>query len=188
MNGKMQIIDFNRNFQGFYDNEDILLDTGVILALLNQYDAWHSTIKNLFDNFVFNSPVELSLYIHPGIVNEVTHLAGKPLDQYIAKHPQLSFSQSDIEIITTNTLQKIRDFIEQDIFIVLESTKQTLLKQIIHSKYFGAMDSMTVAMADAYGISLLTVDNKLVNNIAAKSDEFRDITRIYHTTPAHRSY
>lgn len=188
MNGKMEIIDFNRNFQSFYDNEDILLDTGVILALLNQYDTWHSTIKNLFDNFVFNSTVELSLYIHPGIVNEVTHLAGKPFEQYIAKHPQLSFSQSDIEIITTNTLQKIRDFIEQDILIVLESTKQTLLKQIIHSRYFGAMDSMTVAMADAYGISLLTVDNKLVNNIAAKSDEFRDIIRIYHTTPAHRCY
>lgn len=188
MNGKMEIIDFNRNFTGFYDSEDILLDTGVILALLNKYDTWHLTIKKLFDNFVFNSPVELSLYIHAGIVNEVTHLSGKPLEQYRTKHPQLLFSQSDIEVITTDTLQKIRDFIDQDILIVLEGTKQTLLKQIIHSRYFGAMDSMTVAMANAYGISLLTVDNKLVNNIAAKSDEFRDIARVYHTTPAHRSY
>lgn len=47
---------------------------------------------------------------------------------------------------------------------------------------------MTVAMTDAYGISLLTVDNKLVNNIVAKSDEFNDITRLYYTTPAYRSY
>ena len=133
MNGKMKIIDFNQSFQGFYDSEDILLDTGVILALLNQYDTGHTTVKNLFNNFVFNSTVDLSLYIHSGIVNEVTHLSGKPLEQYMAKHPQLSFSRSDIEIITTDTLQKIRDFIDQDILIVLEGTKQTLLKQIIHS-------------------------------------------------------
>jgi len=188
MNGKMEIIDFNRNFQGFYDSEDILLDTGVILALLNQYDAWHTTVKNLFNNFVFNSTLNLSLYIHPGIVNEVTHLSGKPLEQYMAKHQNLLFSQSDIENITTDTLQKIRDFIEQDILIVLESTKQTLLKQIDYCRYFGALDSLTVAMTDEYGISLLTVDNRLVNNIAAKTIEFKNIVRVYHTTPAYRSY
>lgn len=188
MNGKMEIIDFNRNFKGFCDNEDILLDTGVILALLNRYDAWHTTVKDLFNNFVFNSTVNLSLYIHPGIVNEVTHLSGKPLEQYMTKHQNLSFSRSDIDIITTDTLQKIRDFIEQDILIVLESTKQTLLKQIDHCRYFGALDSLTVAMTDEYGISLLTVDNRLVNNIASKAGEFKNIVRVYHTTPAYRSY
>ena len=188
MNGKMKIIDFNQNFNGFYDSEDILLDTGVILALLNQYDAWHATVRNLFNSYVFNSMVNLSLYIHPGIVNEVTHLSGKPLEQYMTKHQQLSFSRSDIEIITTDTLQKIRDFIDQEILIVLEGNKKILLRQIDHCRYFGAMDSMTVAMSHEYGISLLTVDNKLVNNIAAKANEFNDIARVYHTTPAYRSY
>lgn len=184
----MTTIDFNRNFEGFLDNEDILLDTGIILALLNDYDAWHTTIENLFNNYIFNTAVDISLYVHPGIINEVTHLSGKPLEQYISRHQHLSFTHSDIETVTIGTLQKIREFIEKDIFTVLECNKQTILKQIMHCRYFGAMDSMTVAMADEYGISLLTVDNKLVGNIAAKAGEFKNITRVYHTTPSNRSY
>jgi predicted nucleic acid-binding protein len=50
----MEIVDFNDNFKGFESGEDILVDTGILFALLNSYDAWHQTVNNLFDNFVIN--------------------------------------------------------------------------------------------------------------------------------------
>lgn len=46
--------DFNNGFKGFADNEKILLDTCVILALANEYDAWHNTVSNFFWNSILN--------------------------------------------------------------------------------------------------------------------------------------
>lgn len=53
MNGKMEKIDFNsKYFKGFEKDEKILLDTGIILALANEYDSWHGTVKDLFDKYI----------------------------------------------------------------------------------------------------------------------------------------
>lgn len=82
--GSMRIIDFNHpEFQGFSEGEDILIDTGVWLAFYNQYDAYHSTVKRLFDKHVLHNEKNLFLYINPTIVNEITHLASTPLKKYL---------------------------------------------------------------------------------------------------------
>lgn len=42
----MKIIDFNnKGFSGFEENEDILIDTGVLLAYYNEFDAYYTTIQ-----------------------------------------------------------------------------------------------------------------------------------------------
>ena len=46
----MRFFDFNDNFKGFEDREEILVDTNILLAYLNSYDAWHNTVSRLFDN------------------------------------------------------------------------------------------------------------------------------------------
>jgi hypothetical protein len=51
----MKIINFSDNFIGFDEGEDILVDTGILFAFYNEYDAYHSTVKHLFFNHVFNN-------------------------------------------------------------------------------------------------------------------------------------
>ena len=48
--------DFNRpDFQGFVEGEDILVDTGVLLAFYNPYDAYYSTVNQLFDKHILHN-------------------------------------------------------------------------------------------------------------------------------------
>ena len=43
MSGSMELINFNsENFKGFPEGEEVLVDTGIILAYLNEYDTWHN--------------------------------------------------------------------------------------------------------------------------------------------------
>jgi len=183
----MKRIDFNYSFPGFDDNEDILLDTGVILALLNKYDAWHTTVKNLFDNFIFNEGSNLYLYIHSGIINEVTFLSDKPLKQYMLKHG-LRFTQEEIQDAISSTILGIRELVEKEFLLILDSNTNSILKQIDHSQYFGSMDALTISLAEEYGISLLTVDRKLIENIENKKDDFVNIQNVYYSTSGYRDY
>ena len=65
--------DFNSpDFKGLVEHEDILLDTGVILAFLNKYDAWHKTVAELFDKHIIGNDTAIFLYVNPTLVNEVT--------------------------------------------------------------------------------------------------------------------
>jgi predicted nucleic acid-binding protein len=187
MNGKMRIIDFNDDFQGFEDNEDVLLDTGVILALLNQYDVWHSTVKSLFDKYVFTESSNLYLYIHPGIVNEVTFLSDKPLKQFMLKHG-LRYSREEIEDTTNATIKGIRELIEKEYLLILDGNTSSILKQIDFSHYFGSMDALTVSLTEEYGISLLTLDKRLIDNINNKKDTLKNIQNLYYSTSEHRDY
>lgn len=49
----------------------ILIDTGVLYAYFNPFDAYHDTVKNLFDTYVFNDENVLFLFVNPTIVNLV---------------------------------------------------------------------------------------------------------------------
>lgn len=52
----MRITDFNDpRFNGFENEEEILVDTGMLYAYYNQYDAYHATVKSLFDTYVFGN-------------------------------------------------------------------------------------------------------------------------------------
>ncbi|MFA5882151.1 MAG: hypothetical protein WC834_08125 [Eubacteriales bacterium] len=182
----MRKIDFNDNFTGFEEGEDILLDTGIILALLNQYDAWHSTVKDLFNSFIFVETSKVTLYVHSGIINEVTFLSGRPLQTYMEKYGQ-SYSQQDIDDAINNTLRGISELIENEILLPLDSSKASILNQIRYSRYFGAMDALVVSVVEDYGISFLTVDNRLVEKIVNK-DSLANIRNLYYTLPNYRDY
>ena len=55
MNKSMEKIDFSSNdFEGFSDGEDILVDTGVLLAYLNDYDSWSNIVKELFNTHILH--------------------------------------------------------------------------------------------------------------------------------------
>lgn len=179
---------FNQEFTGFKDNEDILLDTGVVLALINKYDAWHSTIKSLFENYIFNEESNVFLYVHSGIVNEVTHLSDKPLSQYISKHKGSIVTEEDIKEARDATILGIRELIDKEYVSLLISDKNSILKQIDYSLYFGSNDSLSVSLLDGYGISLLTVDNRLVDNIENIKQDFPNIQTLYYTKSNHKDY
>ena len=73
-------IDFSSNdFLGFSDNEDILVDTGILLAYLNNYDAWSHVVTDLFNNHILSedSDKTLFLYINPCVLNEIMNLTDK---------------------------------------------------------------------------------------------------------------
>jgi predicted nucleic acid-binding protein len=185
----MRKIDFNdTSFLGFEDSEDILIDSGILLAYTNEYDAWHNTVDGLFQNFILNNDNPLFLYINPRIVDEVTHLAHKPLEQYLKKHSSESFTAIEISEAEKKVSNVIRELIENDILLVLDGNKASILQQIELYKKLGSTDALNVAIANEYGISFLTVDNKLVRNIEANSNKLNNIKNIYYTTSVHKTY
>lgn len=182
----MNLINFNK-FSGFEKSEDIFVDTGVLLAFLNEYDAWHLTVNKLFNNHIVNNPNEIHLYTHSGIINEVTHLADKPLDSYM-KAFNFGLSESDIIETAENAIIGLSEMIEQDYLEILVSSKMSSLQQIKYARHFGSTDSLIVSILQEYGINLLTVDYRLANKIKAKSTEFGNIKNIYVTDSSYMDY
>lgn len=106
---KMQIIDFNDNFKGFEESEDILVDTGILLALFNKYDGWFTTVNELFENHIINNENAIFLYVNPCIINETTYLAKKPFKNYLKLHSNETFTQKDISDMTDNITKEIQN-------------------------------------------------------------------------------
>ena len=118
----MNLINFN-NFKGFVQSEDIFIDTGILLAFLNKYDAWHTTVSNLFNSHILDNSNEITLYTHSGIINEVTHLADKPLEQCMKAYG-FGFSDSDILETTSEAIIGLSQMIDQDYLEILVSINQ----------------------------------------------------------------
>lgn len=182
----MNLIDFN-DFLGFEPSEDIFIDTGVLLAFLNKHDAWHPTVRDLFDKYILNNDNEITLYTHSGIINEVTHLANKPLEQYMEA---FNFGLSEAEIIETaeNTITGLTLMLENNYLETLVSSQTSLVIQTKYSRYFGSTDSLVVSILQEYGISFLTVDYKLARKIQDKSSEFNNIRNVYVTKSSYMDY
>lgn len=183
----MQRINFNRNFLGFKTNEDIFLDTCIVLALLNKYDSWYPTVQNLFSTHVIQSANEPTFYVHSGIITEVTKIADKPLDKYM-KAFNFGLSQDDIDEAIDMTLSGITELLENEIINLLDINSTIMKRQVKYSRYFDATDSLTVSLLEEYSIGLLTVDSALIRNIAQKSTDFPHIGNLYYTTSNHRAY
>lgn len=189
MNGSMQLIDFNsKKFKGFNENEEILLDTGVIFAYLNEYDVWHTTIKELFEKHIFNNDKSMFLFVNPTIINEVKFLAERPLKYYLEKHPDEKIEEDEIARIKELLDKSLSELIKEDILNVLDGDKDSVLKQIKLSSKLGAADAVNATIADTYGINFLTVDRKLANNMKEAEKELEDIDKVYYTTGNHRDY
>lgn len=184
----MNLIDFNKNFSGFNKYEDIIIDTNILFALLNEFDTWHVTVKKLFDDYIFNEDSNVTLYIHSGIINEVMYLSLDSLRDYIYKHPLENISPSIIENTKKAIQQGTKDFIDFDFLNLISGNKPSVLRQVDYSEYFGAMDSLVVSLVEEYGVSLLTVDFNLKNNIANKVNEFKNIQNVYYTAPRNKTF
>ena len=100
----------------------------VLLAFLNKFDSWHPTVSDLFNNHIFNNSNEIILYTHSGIINEITHLAEKLLEQYMRA---FNFGLSETDIIETaeNAITGLTYMIENDYLELLVSSKASLLQQ-----------------------------------------------------------
>jgi predicted nucleic acid-binding protein len=187
----MRIIDFNHlDFQGFVEGEDILVDTGVLFAFYNPYDAYHSTVKQLFDKHILHNDKNLFLYINPTIVNEITYLASTPLKKYLTSFPDKAndFTNSDIENIEKTITNGIKELIENEVLSILDGDKESVIKQISLYKELGSADAVNASIANLYGISFLTVDKRLVENMFSQGTELPNITNVYYTTGKHRDY
>ncbi|MCY8115393.1 hypothetical protein MOC26_01725 [Bacillus spizizenii] len=186
--------DFNNGFKGFADNEKILLDTCVILALANEYDAWHNTVSNFFWNSILNDDDDddnskaLFLFVNPMILSELTHLAGRPLDNYAKKHPKEDLTKINAKKVIDNTVGDIKKLIENDVFLVVDGNKETVKKQIQLYKSLGPTDAANVAIANEHGLNFLTVDVRLANNMIRNQKRLPNIETVYTTTPKHRTY
>lgn len=185
----MKIIDFN-NFKGFDKNEDILIDTGVLFALFDKNDAWHKTVSNLFDRYIFNSSVPPCLYTNPCIICEVTNLLDweKSFKRYNNKHPELNITESQVVRVQDIAYTQIKTFIQNGVLISLNLDKECLLLQLDLFRIFGATDAANLSLVNQYGISFLTVDNKLIENIHAHSTKIPNIKNVYCTPNNYRTY
>jgi len=182
----MEIIEFNLDFVAFMPKEDILVDTGVILGLLNPYDSWHHTVKTFFDIYVLDNN-DIALYTHSGLVNEITHLADKPIERY-GKVIDSQVTEKEIRASIDNVNSKLYDFIDNDVFSLLECNKRVVLNSILLSREYGSIDALTVSLVNEYGISLMTVDNRLVERIDKEKDRLKNIVRIYYSSSKYRTY
>ncbi|GEM_PF-1900386 len=187
----MKIVDFNApGFNGFEPEESILIDTGVLYAYFNSFDAYHATVKNLFDTYVFNTEDVIFLFVNPTIVNEIVNLAQRALDQYLIAHPRESenFAQPDKEAVRDTIMHFVHDLVQEDVLLILEGDKNSVLRQISLTNHLGAADAVNVSMASLYGISFMTVVNRLVNNMLGVRSGIEAINNLYFTKPRHRTY
>lgn len=189
----MEKIDFSAsNFMGFSDGEDILVDTSILLAYLNRYDSWSEVVTELFNKHVLveDSDKKLFLYINPCVLNEVMNLTGKhrTIEHYMKKHKGEMFSEDEIAEVEKKTANALRVLIENDILIPLEAGKETYLRQMNTYQELGSTDSFHVSLANDYGISFLTVDNKLVEHIEENISNFPDLGNVYFAPPEKQSY
>ena len=184
----MTRIDFNSStFKGFEDKEDILLDTGIILAFLNSKDAWHKTVSELFSNHIIDNDNVIFLYVNPTSVNEVTFLSDKPLQRY-AERTGLNITNEDILKSGKDTVEGLKKLIDSEIVFILEGNKESVLKQLSIYEKLGDADAVYASIANEYGISFLTVDNRLVNNMFSIHNELNQIKNVYYTVPTYREY
>ena len=114
---KMKLINFNGNFSGFENGEDILLDTGILLAYLNTYDCWNATVNKLFENYILNNDNELYLYINVAILNEITNLIGKnkPVEEYMKKHKNHGITDDEIVRVEKDSIEQLKILLEMKI-------------------------------------------------------------------------
>lgn len=186
-------IDFSdKEFVGFVNEVDILVDTGVLLAYLNDYDAWSTVVKELFNNHILSNSNgnTLFLYINPCILNEIMNLTSKnqSILSYLKKHKTESLSENEIKLVEQKTVDALKVLIENDILIPLEANKETYLRQMNTYKELGSADSFNASLANDYGIGFLTVDNKLVRHIEENIYNFPTIGNIYYAPPSKQSY
>jgi hypothetical protein len=78
--------------------------------------------------------------------------------------------------------------IENEVLLVLDGKKDSILKQIDLYKELGSTDALNASIAHEYGISFLTVDNKLVRYIERNTSSLSNIKKLYYTTPLHKTY
>jgi len=189
----MENIDFSSDdFVGFSDGEDILVDTGILLAYLNSYDAWSEVVTELFNKHILAEDLDktLFLYINPCVLNEIMYLTGenRTIQHYMKKHKSETITDEDIAEVERKTVNALRILIENDILIPLEANKETYLRQMNTYKELGSADSFNASLANDYGISFLTVDNKLVKHIEENISNFPDLGNVYYAPPEKQSY
>lgn len=180
----MRKIDFN-SFGGFSRNEDILIDTNVLYALIDDNDPWHLTVNDLFENHIFK---ELKrLYINPCIIVETTHLLTweKSFKRYSERHPDLKITEHQCIRIERKGIPILREFIKKGILNILEFGEAAILQQLDLYREFGATDAVNVALANEYGINILTVDDRLADKAFVYRNKIPDIDIIYFTTKDH---
>ncbi|THE13967.1 hypothetical protein E1I69_05555 [Bacillus timonensis] len=187
----MKIIDFNNpSFSGFEPDEDILIDTGIILGYYNEYDAYYSTITKLFNDHILNNDNNLFLYINPTVINEISHLAKTPLKQYLKKFPTeaVNFTSGEEESFKEKIINGVKELIENEVLLILDGDKESALKQIELSEALGAVDAVNASIANLYGTSFLTVDRTLTNNIFSRQSDLPNIKTVYYTSGRNRDY
>ncbi|MBM7839421.1 putative nucleic acid-binding protein [Alkalihalobacillus xiaoxiensis] len=180
---------FNSNFTGFEDKERILLDTGILLALNNKYDAWHKTVSNLFEDHILGeNDKSIFLFLNPLILNEVTFLAGKPFDNYVKKHPRKNLNIINPQKVIDCTVNGIKDLIEAEVLIVVDGNKDSTLKQISLYKELGSADASNAAIANELELNFLTVDGRLANQMIKNKAKLSNIKKVYTTISIHQTY
>lgn len=189
----MEKIDFSASdFVGFSDDEDILVDTCILLAYLNSYDSWSAVVTELFNKHILaeNSSKTLFLYINPCVLNEIMYLIGenRTIKHYMQKHKSETITDKEIAEVEKRTVNALRILIENDILIPLEANKETYLCQMNTYKELGSADSFNASLANDYGISFLTVDNKLVDHIEENISNFPDLGNVYYAPSEKQSY
>jgi predicted nucleic acid-binding protein len=134
--------------------------------------------------------VTIFLYINPTVINEISHLANTPLEQYLKTFPRqaTNFSAGNEKKLTNNIVDRVKELIENEVLLILDGDKESTLKQIELSTSLGAADAVNASIANQYGTSFLTVDRILTNNIFSLKTELPNIRSIYYTTGRNRDY
>ena len=186
----MNLIDFADNFHGFEEGEDILIDTGILFAYYNEYDAYYDVVNHLFQNHVFHDTASLFLYVNPTIVNEISHLAKDPFRQYTKARltEPINLTPEDAVKMEDIIIGNIKQLIENQVLLVLDGDDSSVLKQLELYKKLGSADAVNASIANLFGTSFLTVDFRLANNMQDVKHSLSNVQNIYYTTGRYRSY
>lgn len=186
----MNLINFAEKFKGFEEGEDILVDTGILFAYYNRYDAYYDAVKNLFRNYIFHDSANLFLYVNPTIVNEISHLAKDPFVKYIKAKPSEAANLTPLDAVKMENIivGNVKQLIQSHVLLVLDGDDTSVLKQLALYKKLGAADAVNASIANLFGTSFLTVDSRLATNMKDIETELPNVNNIYFTTGKHRSY
>lgn len=161
-----------------------------MLAHFNEYDAYYSTVKELFDKHIYGANTTFFLYVNPTIVNEITHLAQDPVKRYLNAQPseRTKFDMETLITLQNKIANGVKGLIEDEILYVLDGNEESVKKQIELYKMLGSADAVNASIANLFGTSFLTVDARLAYNLKNVESELPNIQNVFYTTSKYRDY
>lgn len=143
---------------------DLLVDTGILVAWFDKKDCWHDAVSDFFNRYVIEAEFAPTFYVTPDIINEYLHRSFKNYQTRSKKPITL-----DIRQRFSNT---IRELIQSHALEFIDLTHRAVLDAIDRwgRSSYGAKDAFHISCQHDWGMDLITVDHRLMEDMENDSD------------------